>query len=85
MPTVRRMTGSGLGKPQLPHDIKMKLPKEIVSLIQSFVPNYEKKSPPKTPSPSLQRDLERIQKISLKWDKRTDGMYMRDFEDFILD
>jgi hypothetical protein len=76
------MTGSGLGKPQLPHDVKMKLPKEIVSLIQSFVPNYEKEPPPKTPSPSLQRELARIQKISLKG---RSGMYMREYEDFMLD
>ena len=38
--------------------------------------------PPKTPSPSLQRELAKIQKICLKGKS---AMYMNELDDFCLD
>jgi hypothetical protein len=74
------MTGGG--KPKLPYEIQMMLPKEIVHLIQSFVPPNEKLPSPKLPSPSLQKELMRIQSTHLKGKS---AMYMKEFEDFVLD
>ena len=68
-------------KPQLPKEIQNIIPKELVSLIHSFVPKYEK-TPPSTPSPSLQKELRRIQCYKLSG---TSPTYMYDFEDFCLD
>ena len=68
-------------KPQLPDEIRCALPKEIVHHIYTFVPPIEKKSP-KTPSPSLQRELQRIQSVTLRGKS---PMYMKEFEDFCLD
>ncbi len=68
-------------KPQLPDEIRSALPKEIIHLINSFVPPIEKQSP-KTPSPSLQKELAKIQSISLRGKS---AMYMKEFEDFCLD
>ena len=66
-------------KPQLPKEIRILFPPEIVAIIQSYVPREEV---PKTPSPSLQKELARIQSMSLKGKS---AMYMKEFEDFCLD
>jgi hypothetical protein len=68
-------------KPQLPDEIRLALPKEIVHYINTFVPSMEKEIA-KTPSPSLQRELIKIQSISLRGKSSN---YMKDFEDFCLD
>lgn len=69
-------------KPQLPEELRNKLPKELVRHIQSYVPPYEEKKSPKTPSPSLQKELIKIQSITLKGKS---AMYMKELEDFCLD
>lgn len=66
-------------RPVLPNEIAMRFPSEIVHLIYSFVPPLPKE---KHPSPSLQRELKKIQSLELKGKH---GMYMRDLDDFILD
>lgn len=65
-------------KPILPKEIADKLPPEVLQNIYAFVPHYEKA---KEPSPSLQKELARIQTITLKG---KDNMYMKDLEDFLL-
>lgn len=75
-------------KPQLPPEIQEKLPHEIVDHIMKFVPHSpkpKKTSPTMSPcaySPTLEKELRRIQHMTLKG-KSAD--YMRDLEDFILD
>lgn len=64
----------------LPQEIKDTLPDDIVGHILSFLPKQSKKK--KQISPSIQRELERLQKITLKGKS---GMYLREFGDFILD
>ena len=64
----------------LPQEIKDKLPDDIVGYILSFLPKKSKKK--KTISPSLQRELEKLQKMSLKGMK---GTYLREFDVFALD
>jgi hypothetical protein len=68
-------------KPQLPIEIQNLLPKELVSLIHSFVPKYEKDIP-KTPSPNLQKELMKIHYSKLRGISPT---YLYDLEDFCLD
>jgi hypothetical protein len=68
-------------KPQLPEDVQMLLPLELVRLIDSFVPHIKKTPTPKT-SPSLQRELMRIQTKNLRGKSPT---YMRGLDDFVLD
>jgi len=63
----------------LPQAIKDKLPDDIVNLIMSYLPKKKKKG---HISPSLQRELEKLQKLSLKGMK---GMYLREFDVFALD
>ena len=64
----------------LPQTVKDKLPDDIVGLILTFLPKPSKKK--KQMSPSLQRELEKLQKITLKGQT---GMYMREFSAFLLD
>ena len=64
----------------LPQAVKDKLPDDIVGLILAFLPKPSKKK--KAMSPSLQRELEKLQKITLKGQN---GMYMREFSAFLLD
>lgn len=66
-------------KPRLPVCIEKQMPPELLHLIYSFVPPLDKPVPP---SPSLQRELFRIQKLTLKGKL---GSYMRGFMDFVLD
>lgn len=68
-------------KPQLPNEIRKQLPPEIVHHIQSFVPPSPKLSS-KTPSPSLQKELQKIQVLRIKG---TSPMFMKELEDFCLD
>jgi hypothetical protein len=55
-------------------------PKELVFMIKTYLPREKKKK--KECSPSLQKELQRIQTVSLRGKS---AMYMRDFEDFCLD
>ena len=64
----------------LPQAVKDKLPDDIVGLILAFLPKPSKKK--KSISPSLQRELEKLQKLSLKGMK---GTYLREFDVFALD
>jgi len=68
-------------KPQLPEDIQILFPLELVRLINSFVPHIKKTPSPKT-SPSLQRELARLQTKNLRGKSPT---YMRGLDDFVLD
>lgn len=64
----------------LPQAIKDKLPDDIVGHILSFLPKKSKKK--KSLSPSLQREMEKLQKLTLKGMKST---YLREFDVFALD
>jgi len=55
------------------------LPLDVIYVINSFLPRPPKQ---KKLSPSLQTHLKKIQSIELKGKNE---MYMRDFEDFLLD
>jgi len=67
-------------KPELPREIQMLLPEDIVWYIRQFVPHLPKKSP--TSSPNLHRELERIQRSPLRG---KNAMYLKGFDDFVLD
>lgn len=62
----------------LPQAVKDKLPDDIVNLILSYLPKKKRKG---HISPSLQRELEKLQKLTLKGKC---GMYLREFGDFSL-
>ena len=68
-------------KPRLPDSIAKLLPLDVIWYISTFVPHLEKRQTPSS-SPSLQKELTRIQTINLKGKS---AMYMRDLEDFLLD
>lgn len=57
------------------------LPRDVINVIDSFVPTYPKKKK-FTLSPSAQKELKKLQYMSLKGKS---GMYLRDLEDFCLD
>jgi|UniRef100_A0A6C0AI51 hypothetical protein len=63
----------------LPQVIKDQLPDDIVNLILAFLPKKRRKT---HISPSLQRELERLQKLTLKGKT---GMYLREFDNFSID
>ena len=63
----------------LPQEVKDKLPDDIVNLILSYLPKKRKRG---HISPSLQRELEKLQKLTLKGKCE---MYLREFDDFSLD
>lgn len=65
-------------KPKLPDEIEAKLPLDIVRHIYKFVPHDRKKKTPPV-SPSLQRELERLQRSP----KRT-AMDLFGLDDFVL-
>jgi len=67
-----------LMKPKLPAEIEILFPVDVVRIIYSFVPHL-----PRTPhhSPSMQKELTRIQNMNLAGKKET---YMRDLEEFLL-
>lgn len=66
-------------KPELPKEIQKLFPVEIIQHIRSFVPHTPKKTPL---SPSLLRELDRIQRSPLRGKNE---MYLRTFDDFILE
>jgi hypothetical protein len=66
---------------KLPPEFQELLPNEIVMIIHSYVP-YPKKQKSQEVSPSLQKELMRIQTKILHGKT---GMYMKDFTDFCLD
>lgn len=63
----------------LPQAVKDTLPDDVVGLILAFLPKPSKKK--KALSPSLQRELEKLQKLNLKGMKST---YLREFDAFVL-
>lgn len=63
------------------HVLEHILPRDVISVIHSFVPTYPKKKK-FTVSPSAQNELKKLQYMALKGKS---GMYMRDLEDFCLD
>jgi hypothetical protein len=63
----------------LPQEVKDKLPDDIVNLIMTYLPKKKKKG---HISPSLQRELEKLQKLTLKG---MNGMYLREFSAFVMD
>lgn len=65
-------------KPRLPKEIEYKFPVELAMIIYSFVPS----TPKKQESPSLHRELDRIQKLNLKGKNE---MYLFELIDFVLD
>jgi hypothetical protein len=68
-------------KPRLPDSIAKLLPLDVIWYISTFVPHREKRQTPSS-SPSLQKELTRIQTMKLKG---KNAMYMRELEDFLLD
>ena len=69
-------------KPELPKEIQELLPEHLVCHINKFVPHFPKKRKPTAVSPSLQKELTRIQKSPLRGKNE---MYMKEFDEFILD
>ena len=68
-------------RPRLPKEIEHMLPIDIVRLIYTYVPHNEKPII-KEISPSLQKELIKIQSIVLKGKSAT---YMKDLDDVCLD
>jgi hypothetical protein len=67
-------------RPKLPRVIEDNLPDYILGIIYSYVPHV--KRPKKKHSPSLQRELERIQHLQIKGKSAN---YMKGFSGFCLD
>ena len=68
-------------KPRLPEQIEKLFPNDVIRVINGYVPHLDKVPSPKT-SPSLQRELTRIQTKHLAG---KNAMYMSDLDDFVLD
>ena len=75
-------------KPQLPAEIELFIPDDVLRYLYKFVPHLPKpkKTPPHSPyccsvSPSMERDLRQIQYKTLHGKS---DMYLRDFDDFVL-
>ena len=76
-------------KPELPPEIASLFPKEVLDIINSYVPHFPK--PRKSPSlctysPQMERDLRKIQ--SKMYSPKTQGknnMFLYDLEEFVLD
>jgi len=66
---------------QLPLEVQEIFPDELVRIIHSYIPYRKKKKSPTT-SPSLQKELTRIQNTLLRGKS---AMYMKDLIDFCLD
>ena len=60
--------------------LKSVLPSDLIYYIDEFIPFHKKKK--KTPSPSLQKELSKIQNMKLKG---ISNMYMKDLYEFVLD
>jgi hypothetical protein len=67
-------------KPKLPSAIELLLPEDVVWYIYKFVPHHKKQK--KEHSPSLQKELQRIQTLQLHGKS---GTYMKGFNEFCLD
>jgi len=67
-------------RPKLPYEVEQSLPEDIVGHIYSFVPHIRKRKTPH--SPSLQKELQRIQSYNLKGKSQT---YMKGLGSFCLD
>ncbi len=67
-------------RPKLPREIELMLPSELVHVIYQYVPHMKKESP--RHSPSLQKELQKIQTSHLKGKSAT---FMKDLDDFCLD
>lgn len=65
------------GKPRLPREIEFQFPVEIVSMIYKYVPKLPIKPPV---SPSLQREIERLQRSP-----KRNSMDLYGLDDFILE
>lgn len=74
--------GKGEMKPELPMEIQLLLPEDVVWVIQQFVPHLPKQKKQGPASPGLQAQLERLQRSPLLGKNE---MYLRDLDDFILD
>ena len=68
-------------KPSLPIEIQDILNDDVVRVIYSFVPHLPKKVTPKT-SPSLQYHIMKLQITPIRGKNE---MYLKGFDDFILD
>jgi hypothetical protein len=68
-------------KPTLPIEIQDVLNDDVIRVIYSFVPHLRKKQSPKV-SPSLQYHLAKLQRSPLRGKNE---MYLKGFDDFILD
>jgi hypothetical protein len=66
---------------KLPEAIEQLYPEDIIKHIYSYIPYPKKQSSPNS-SPSLQKELQKIQSIKLSGKS---AMYMKDLEDFLLD
>lgn len=67
-------------RPTLPPEIERIFPEDVLKRIYMFVPHIrERKS---SHSPSLQKELQKIQSTALKG---TSGTYMKGLDDFCLD
>lgn len=68
-------------KAQLPEELALRFPLDILRAIDSYLPHIKKEKSPKT-SPSLEKELRKLQSRALKGKS---AMYLKDFDDFILD
>jgi hypothetical protein len=67
-------------RPRLPKEIELIFPSELVHLIYTFVP-HEPKEKKKEYSPTLQKDLWKIQTSAIG---RNNAMFMKGLDDFCL-
>lgn len=71
--------GQGRMRPKLPRCMEDLLPDTVLDIIYSYVPHT--KRPRKKHSPSLQRELERIQNLELSGKSAN---YMKGLSEFVL-
>ena len=65
-----------MGKPRLPREVELFFPVEIVIKIYTYIPKLPKT---RLPSPSLQREVERLQRSP-----KRNAMDLYGLDDFIL-
>jgi hypothetical protein len=68
-------------KPQLPESVELVFPEDVLRIIYSYV-SHIKKTPSTESSPSLEKELRKIQNKAYKG---KNALYMKDFDDFVLD
>jgi len=59
--------------------LRSRIPIDVIYVINSYIPRPPKKKPV---SPTLQKELQKIQSFELKG---KNGMYMKGLDDFLLD